>query len=200
MQDAQNGPPELSTARLVLRKWKAADRAPFARMNADPIVMEYLPAPLSADESNAFVDRIERHFDELGWGLWAVEVRATESFVGYVGLWPATFAAHFTPAVEVGWRLAQAYWNHGYATEAAKVVLNDGFDRLGFDEIVSFTAVANARSQRVMQKLGMTHDPHDDFDHPNLPAGHRLQRHVLYRVTGGVRSREAGRRPGLTNV
>ena len=107
---------------------------------------------------------------------------ATGTFAGYVGLWPATFDAPFTPAVEVGWRLARAHWGHGYATEAARASVADGFDRLQLDEILSFTATINHRSRRVMERLGMTHDPRDDFDHPALPPGHRLERHVLYRL------------------
>jgi RimJ/RimL family protein N-acetyltransferase len=175
--------PELRTGRLLLRRWHESDREPFAALNADPVVMEHFPSVLTARESDTFVDRIEEHFDRHGWGLWAVEVVHTASFAGYVGLWPATFEAHFTPAVEVGWRLGRGFWNHGYATEAAHVALDYGFGPLAFDEIVSFTAIPNSRSQRVMRKLGMSHDPADDFDHPNLPPGHHLQRHVLYRMS-----------------
>jgi RimJ/RimL family protein N-acetyltransferase len=174
--------PQSRTDRLLLRRWRESDREPFAEMNADPIVMEHFPALLTSGESDAFVDRIERHFEEHGYGLWAVEALDTQSFIGYVGLWPATFEAHFTPAVEVGWRLRRACWGHGYATEAARAALAYGFGVVRLDEIVSMTAVTNVRSQRVMQKLGMTRDPSDDFDHPALPEGHRLQRHVLYRV------------------
>jgi RimJ/RimL family protein N-acetyltransferase len=119
---------------------------------------------------------------ERGWGLWAAEITATGAFAGFVGLNPATFEAPFTPAVEVGWRLARAYWDRGLATEAALVVLDYGFEQLGLDEIVSFTSTTNLRSQRVMEKLGMCHDPADDFDHPGLPKGHHLRRHVLYRI------------------
>jgi RimJ/RimL family protein N-acetyltransferase len=119
---------------------------------------------------------------ERGWGLWAAEITATGAFAGFVGLNPATFEAPFTPAVEVGWRLARAYWDRGLATEAALVVLDYGFEQLGLDEIVSFTSTTNLRSQRVMEKLGMCHDPADDFDHPGLPKGHYLRRHVFYRI------------------
>jgi len=176
------GPAELCTERLVLRRWREADRAPFAALNADAEVMEHYPAPLTRAESDDFVDRIEEHFAREGWGLWAAEVAGTGAFAGYVGLWPATFPAPFTPAVEVGWRLARPHWGHGHATEGARAAVADGFARLDLDEIVSFTAVGNDRSQRVMQKLGMTQDPADDFDHPNLPEGHRLRPHVLYRL------------------
>lgn len=191
-------PTELRTERLVLRRWREADLAPFAALNADPVVMEFLPAPLTRAESDAMVARIEATFDERGFGLWAVEVAeaaegagvadmaetgpAAGTFAGFVGLWPTSFDAHFTPAVEVGWRLARSHWGRGYATEGARAALADGFARLAPAEIVSFTAVVNRRSQRVMARLGMTCDPADDFDHPRLPPGHRLRRHVLYRL------------------
>ena len=173
--------PELRTERLVLRRWQERDRAPFAAMNADPAVMEFFPALLTRAESDAFVDRIEAAFDERGWGLWAVEI-PDGRFAGYVGLWPAVFEADFTPAVEIGWRLVASAWGNGYAPEAARAALSFGFDEMGFDEIVSFTSVLNLKSQRVMQKIGMTTDPAEDFDHPNVPDGHRLKRHVLYRI------------------
>ena len=181
--------PELRTDRLLLRRWREADRAPFARMNADPTVMEFFTATLTRAESDDFVDRIEAAFAERGWGLWAVEVTADPGFqglggfAGFVGLWQPNFDAHFTPAVEIGWRLDAAHWGRGYAPEAAQAVLRFGFEQLGLDEIVSFTAVVNERSQRVMQKIGMTRDPADDFDHPRLADGDRLRRHVLYRAT-----------------
>ena len=176
-------PEELLTDRLRLRRWHDSDREPFAALNADPAVMEFYPAPLSRSHSDAMVDRIEETFDHRGFGLWAVEIRTTGMFVGYVGLWPATFNAHFTPAVEVGWRLARVSWGLGYATEAARASTTDGFVRLGLEEIVSFTAVINRRSQRVMQKLGMTHDGDDDFNNPSLAEGDPLRPHVLYRLT-----------------
>jgi RimJ/RimL family protein N-acetyltransferase len=175
-------PPELVTARLRLRRWRASDRAPFARLNADPVVMEHFPSVLSRAQSDALADRIEATFESEGLGLWAVEVAETGEFAGFVGLSIPGFEAHFTPAVEVGWRLAAAHWGRGYATEGARAAVADGFDRLGLAEIVSFTSVGNDRSQRVMRKLGMTRDPADDFDNPNMPRGHRLVRHVLYRL------------------
>jgi ribosomal-protein-alanine N-acetyltransferase len=141
---------------------------------------------LTAEESDAFVDRIEHQFEQHGWGLWAVEVVGNGAFAGFVGLWPATFEAHFTPAVEVGWRLAHEHWGRGYATEGAQGALAYGFDVLGLEEIVSFTSVANTRSRRVMERLGMRNDPADDFDHPSIAAGHRLRRHVLYRLRRGT--------------
>jgi RimJ/RimL family protein N-acetyltransferase len=176
--------PELRTERLLLRAWRPEDRAPFAALNADPVVMEYYPTTLTRAESDAFVDRIEALWARHGWGLWAVEVVGVAPFIGYVGFAPAEFAADFTPAVEIGWRLAAAHWNRGYATEAARAAAAYGFDTLGFDDIVSFTAVINLPSQRVMQKLGMTHDPTEDFEHPNVASGDRLRPHVLYRLAG----------------
>jgi ribosomal-protein-alanine N-acetyltransferase len=172
----------LHTDRLLLRHWQPEDRAPFAALNADPEVMEHFPAQLTRAESDAFVDRIEAGFAERGFGLWAVEVRATGEFIGFTGLSVPSFDAPFTPAVEIGWRLARPAWGHGYASEAARRALKSGFDDYGLSEVVSFTSVTNVRSEAVMRRIGMTHDPADDFDHPRLPPGHRLQRHVLYRA------------------
>jgi ribosomal-protein-alanine N-acetyltransferase len=175
-------PLELQTERLRLRRWRDEDLEPLAALNADSEVMEFMPAPLTRAESDAMVGRFEDGFERRGFGVFAVEVSATGEFAGFVGLAAATFDAPFTPAVEVGWRLARHHWGFGYATEAATAALADGFDRLELDEIVSFTAVINQRSQRVMERLGMTHDPADDFDHPVLPEGDRLRPHVLYRL------------------
>ena len=172
---------ELRTARRVLREWRDSDRAPFAALNADPAVMEFYPSTLTTAESDALVDRIVARFDE-GVCLWAVEVPGEAPFIGYVGLAPATFEAHFTPTVEVGWRLAHEYWGRGYAPEAARAAMTDGFGRMALDEIVSFTSALNLRSRRVMEKLGMHCDAADDFDHPSVPEGNRLRRHVLYRL------------------
>lgn len=171
-----------STDRLLLRRWEDQDREPFAALNADPIVMEFFTATLSRTESDAFVDRIEAHFDRHGFGLWAAELRETGEFIGYVGLWSATFDAPFTPAIEVGWRLARKFWGSGFAPEAARAAIADGFDRLEITEIVSFTATINAKSRRVMEKIGMTCDVGDDFEHPAVPPGNPLLPHVLYRL------------------
>jgi RimJ/RimL family protein N-acetyltransferase len=173
---------ELNTEHLLLRRWRGADREPFACMNADPRVMEFFPAPLTRLESDALVDRIETHFAERGWGPWAAELRATGEFIGFIGLSVPVFQAHFTPCVEIGWRLAATHWGKGLATEGARAVLDYAFTELRLPEVVSFTTVANLRSRRVMEKLGMTHDPADDFDHPGLREGHPLRRHVLYRL------------------
>lgn len=173
---------QLVTDRLLLRRWRESDREVFARINADPRVMEFHPAPLTREESDAIVDRYDGHFDLHGFGPWAVELRATQEFAGYIGLKYVSFTAAFTPAVEIGWRLAPEYWGRGLATEGAAAAIQDGFATSNLHEIVAFTASANLRSRRVMQKLGMTHNPDDDFDHPQLPSGHTLLRHVLYRL------------------
>jgi RimJ/RimL family protein N-acetyltransferase len=174
-------PRDLQTDRLLLRRWRAADRTAFAALNTDVRVMEHLPASLTREASDAFADRIERHFDRHGFGLWAVEIPGVVAFAGYVGLAVPGFEAHFTPCVEIGWRLAAEHWGHGYATEAARAALSYGFEDAALDEIVSFTVPVNYRSRRVMERIGMTRNPEDDFDHPNAPD--RLRRHVLYRIS-----------------
>jgi len=151
-------------------------------MNADPTVMEHFPNLMTRAESDAFVDRVEEKFDAYGFGLWAVEVSGVVDFIGFAGLNPVPFDAHFTPAVEVGWRLVHAAWGNGYATEGAKAALAFGFERIGLEEVVSFTSTTNLRSQAVMRRIGMTHDSRDDFDHPNVIDDDRLRRHVLYRI------------------
>jgi RimJ/RimL family protein N-acetyltransferase len=170
------------TDRLLLRRWRDADRAPFAAMNADPAVVEHLQGPLSRERSDAFVDRIEAHWDEHGWGLWAVEIPEVVPFIGFVGLWPAEFIAE--DAVEVGWRLARDRWGRGYATEAASEALRFGFEEVGLREIVSFTVPQNVRSRHVMERIGLRRDPAGDFDHPRVDrvAFPHLVRHVLYRL------------------
>lgn len=179
-------PAYLETARLRLRRWRDDDLDAFAALNADPEVMEHFPSPLDRAESDALAARADRRFTDQGFGLWAVEVVETERFVGFTGLSQPGWDAPFTPAVEVGWRLARDAWGRGYATEGARAALADGFARLPVDEIVSFTTVANWRSRRVMETLGMRRRPEDDFDHPNLPTGHSMRRHVLYRLPHSV--------------
>jgi RimJ/RimL family protein N-acetyltransferase len=174
---------ELHTERLLLRRWRESDREPFAGMNADPEVMRYFRAPLDRDASDALIDRAEAGFDEHDYGLWAVEVRATGSFIGFIGLALQTFEATFNPSVEVGWRLSRDAWGHGFATEGARASLAHGFGPVGLDEIVSMTTRTNLRSQAVMQRLGMSTDPADDFEHPRLPEDHPLRPHVLYRIS-----------------
>jgi RimJ/RimL family protein N-acetyltransferase len=172
----------LRTERLILRRPLAADRETFARMNADPKVMEFFPATLSREESDALMDRIEAHLEQHGFSWCAAELRDTGAFIGFIGLAVPRFEAPFTPCVEIGWRLASEYWGQGLATEGARASAKYAFVDLGLNEIVSFTTVANVRSRRVMEKLGMTHDPAEDFDHPQLPQGHPQRRHVLYRL------------------
>jgi RimJ/RimL family protein N-acetyltransferase len=172
----------IRTERLLLRRWREADRQPFAAMNADPAVVEHLQGPMSRERSDDFVDRIEAHWDARGWGLWAVEVPDVAPFIGYVGLWPADYVT--SGMVEVGWRLAREHWGHGYATEAARAALEYGFTTVGLAEIVSFTVPRNERSLRVMERIGLVRDPNGDFDHPRVdPAAYpELVRHVLYRL------------------
>jgi 3-dehydroquinate dehydratase/shikimate dehydrogenase len=172
---------DLRTDRLRLRQWTERDREPFARLNADARVMEFFPATLSTSESDALAGAIETHITQNGWGLWAVEIPGVTSFAGFTGLSRPRFEAHFTPCVEVGWRLDREFWGRGYATEGALAALQFGFETLGLDEIVSFTTARHAASRRVMERIGMTHDPVDDFDYPGWPVGHNLRRHVLYR-------------------
>ena len=174
---------ELTTPRLSLRHWRDTDRGPYAALNADSVVMEHFTAPLSPAESDAHVDAIETAFAQRGWGLWAAERTDTGGFIGFIGLSVPRFEAPFTPCVEVGWRLAHAHWGQGFAPEGATAALGFAFDVLRLPDVVSFTAVANARSRRVMDKVGMVHEPDGDFDHPDVPPGSPICRHVLYRVT-----------------
>jgi RimJ/RimL family protein N-acetyltransferase len=187
-----NAPAEIVTERMRLRRWRRADRAPFAALNADPRVMEYFPSVLTREESDRSADRVDAHFERHGFGLWAVEIPGVTSFAGFTGLAVPAFDAPFMPCVEIGWRLALPFWGCGYATEAARAVVAYGFEALGLEEIVSFTVPGNVRSRRVMEKLGMTHDPRDDFDRPANPEAFR--RHVLYRL----RPARAGRPSGAT--
>ena len=179
-----------------MRRWQAADRAPFAALNADPEVMRYFPAPLDRPASDALVDRIEELFQRQGFGLWALEVAAPESastesaspgfpspgeFIGFTGLNPMPAGVPGAGGMEVGWRLARAAWHHGYATEAATAAAGVAFGGAGLAEIWSMTAVANEPSQAVMRRLGMT--PHARFDHPGIDAGHALRPHIAYHLT-----------------
>jgi RimJ/RimL family protein N-acetyltransferase len=171
-------PVVLQTERLRLRGWVEADRAPFAALNADPVVMEHFPAPLSRAESDAFVDRILARFAADGWGLWAAERTDDGAFIGYIGMAVPGFDADFMPCVEIGWRLAREHWGNGYAPEGAREVVRFAFEDLGLAELVSFTSVGNDRSRRVMEKIGMRLER--EFDHPSLPEGHPIRPHVLY--------------------
>jgi RimJ/RimL family protein N-acetyltransferase len=176
------------TERLILRRWRESDRQPFAALNADARVVEFFPRALSPDESNLFVDRIEAHHDQYGFGFCAAELIADQAFVGFIGLAVPRFSAHFTPCVEIGWRLSPKHWGRGLATEGAREIVRQALDVHSLREIVAYTVPGNLRSRRVMEKLGMTHDAADDFDHPNIPEGNPLRHHVLYRLRTRGRS------------
>ena len=181
----------IETRRLLLREWRDADREPFAALNADPEVMRHFPATMSREETDVMVDRLAIGWQQRGYGLWAVERRDTGEFIGFIGLSSPSWQTSFTPCVEVGWRLAAAHWGQGFAPEGARAALTFAFQHLELpnDEVVSFTTTGNANSRRVMAKIGMVHDPDDDFDHPMLPDWPE-KRHVLYRIDR--RSWEAG--------
>ncbi len=171
----------LTTPRLILRQWRESDLEPFAAMNADPRVREFFPSMLTREESDLQAKHFADAIEKIGWSFWAVEVKSTGKFIGFIGLTNVQFTASFTPAVEIGWRLAYDSWGHGYATEGAQAALKFGFEVLNLPEIVSFAVVGNVRSQRVMEKLGMLREPESDFDHPEKPEG-PLRRHVFYRL------------------
>jgi RimJ/RimL family protein N-acetyltransferase len=173
----------LTTDRLILREWQASDREPFAAINSNRNVMQYFPRMLSRAESDRFADRIEAHFQQFHYGLFAAELTAERKFIGYIGLSVPSFVAAFTPCVEIGWRLSFDHWGQGLATEGAREVARFAFEDLKLPSLVSFTVPMNVRSIRVMEKIGMTHDPKEDFDHPNLPHDHPLQFHQLYRLS-----------------
>jgi RimJ/RimL family protein N-acetyltransferase len=172
----------LETERLRLRQWIESDREPFARLNTDPQVMEFLPSILDRAASDAMIDRLQTKIIEKGWGFWAVESKQDQQFIGFVGLEIPKSNLPFSPCVEIGWRLAFEYWGKGYATEAAKAALKVGFNKLELSEIVSFTTIDNHRSSAVMERLGMNRES-ETFEHPSLPAGHRLREHCLYRLS-----------------
>ena len=171
----------ITTPRLILREWRDSDVDGFAAMSRDTRVMEFFPSLLDRGQVVSQIARYRAHFAEHGFGFLAIEVPGVADFVGLCGMAHARFEAHFTPCVEIGWRVAHEHWGHGYATEAARGALDYGFRVLKLEEIVAFAVVENTKSRRVMEKIGMTHDPADDFDHPGLPDGHPLRRHVLYR-------------------
>jgi RimJ/RimL family protein N-acetyltransferase len=173
---------ELETERLRLRQWIEADRELFARLNADPRVMEFFPSILDRSTSDAMVDRLQTKIIAKGWGFWAVESKQDKQFIGFVGLEIPKADLPFSPCVEIGWRLAFEYWGKGYATEAAQAALKVGFDRLNLPEIVSVTAIDNHQSSAVMERLGMIREA-ETFEHPSLPLGHPLRKHCLYRLS-----------------
>ncbi|MBX7115022.1 MAG: GNAT family N-acetyltransferase [Myxococcaceae bacterium] len=176
-------PHQLRTERLLLRQWRPEDRAPFAALNADKRVREHFPSLLSNDKSDELAGKLEREIAERGYGFWAVEVPGVTPFAGFVGLSMPDFKAHFTPSVEIGWRLAWDHWGQGYATEAARAAVAFAFGKLQLPELVSYTVPANVRSRWVMEKLGFTRRAEEDFDHPALGEGHPMRRHVLYRLS-----------------
>jgi RimJ/RimL family protein N-acetyltransferase len=173
---------ELETGRLRLRQWRASDLEPFAQLNADPRVMEFFPARLDRAASDALAGRIATKIAERGWGLWAAELKASVEFIGFIGLQPPPVPLPCSPCVEVGWRLAQAHWGKGLATEGARAALRFGFENLGLDEIVSITVPTNRRSRAVMERLGMQEDKAGIFEHPGIPLGSPLRVHCLYRL------------------
>jgi RimJ/RimL family protein N-acetyltransferase len=183
----------IETDRLILRDWRDDDAVPFAAMNADPRVMEFFPKCLTQPESDSAIARMRAFIRDHGYGLYAAEEKSSGAFLGFIGLAPVPFEAPFTPATEIGWRLARTAWGSGNATEGARAVLGDAFERLEFRELVSFTAEWNTRSRRVMEKIGMKHDQDGSFLHPLLPPEHKLARHVLYRIS-------AERHPGVPEV
>jgi RimJ/RimL family protein N-acetyltransferase len=170
------------TDRLLFRQWSKDDYPAFAKINADPVVMQHFPNTLHEVESNRLADKIAALIAHRGWGFWAVEIKHAEKFIGFVGLHKPDAKLPFTPCVEIGWRLGKAHWGKGYATEAAKAALNVAFKQLNLPEVYSFTSVSNIRSRAVMERLGMA-DTQRNFEHPNVPEGHHLREHVLYKLT-----------------
>lgn len=173
---------ELESDRLKLRKWKNEDFDLFAKMNADPDVMEYFLNVLDRKESDDLANKIVELMEKRSWGLWAVEELKTEKFIGFVGLHKPTYDLPFTPCTEIGWRLSRQYWGKGYATEASKIVLDYAFNKLHLDRVYSFTTVTNSRSRAVMERLGMK-NTNKNFEHPAVPEGHQFREHVLYKIT-----------------
>ena len=172
---------EVDTPRLRLRQWRAADRAPFAALNADPAVMEFFLSPLSRESSDASIDAWQSQLDSRGWSNWALELKASGELLGFTGLSVPRRVLPCSPCVEVGWRRARKHWGQGYATEAACAALEVGFVRLDLPEIVSFTTAGNVRSRAVMERIGMR-DARQEFEYPGFPEGHPLRRHCLYRI------------------
>lgn len=171
------------TKRLILREWQNSDIAPFAAMGQDPLVMEYFPDLLTPEESSGVIDRIKTVFKENGFCFYACELKSTAEFIGFIGLSVPKFKAHFTPCVEIGWRISSEHWGKGYATEGALKCLEVGFEEFNLNEIVSIAVKGNFRSHKVMDKIGMQRDLSSDFLHPNLASTHKLAPHLLYRMS-----------------
>ena len=175
-------PLQFKTARLAFEVWQDRHRSPFAELNGDPEVMRYFPALVAPDQTNATIEIWQSQFVEIGWSNWAVELRETGEFIGFIGLTVPRCQLSFSPCVEIGWRLKRSAWGHGYAVEGAKECLRVGFERLGLEEIVSFTSLMNLRSLSVMQRIGMS-NTNQDFEHPALPEGNPLRPHCLHKIT-----------------
>jgi RimJ/RimL family protein N-acetyltransferase len=177
-------PIEITTERLHLRPWKESDREPYAALSADPAVMRFFPGLQSREASDRDIDAWQVSFESRGWSNWAVETRESAVFIGFIGLSVPRRALPFSPCVELGYRLAQAHWGKGYATEGARAALRVGFEQLLLPEIVSFTALVNLPSRAVMERVGLV-NANEDFDHPNpaLAEGSTLKRHCLYRLS-----------------
>ena len=173
----------LETDRLILRTWHDEDLQPMLAINQDPKVMEYFPELQDLEATKKLIVRINSHFEKYGYTVYATERKDSGEFIGFIGLFTPEFESHFTPSTEIGWRLSSNHWGQGFATEGAKAVLDYAFRELKMPEIVSFTAAGNAKSIRVMQKIGLQHNETDDFDHPKLDDESPLKRHVLYRLS-----------------
>lgn len=173
----------IETERLILRTWEKRDAQAYYEINQDKKVIEFLLGPLTMNQVNDFIPAVNQHQEKHGYTLWATELKKTGALIGFIGLNYVPWESHFTPGVEIGWRLGSQYWGQGYATEGAQTCLQYGFEVGKLKEIVSFTVPMNVRSLRVMQKIGLRHDVHGDFAHPKLPADHQLSKHVLYRLT-----------------
>ena len=168
------------TERLIIRDWKDEDITPFTEMNSDPEVMKYFPSALTPEKSLEFFERITAAIKEKGYGLFAAELAETNELIGFVGFAGPRFEAWFTPCIEIGWRLRKKFWGRALAPEGAAACLEMGFNEFGFADIFSFTSEINAPSRRVMEKIGLSHI--GDFDHPNIPEGNALRKHVLYKI------------------
>ncbi|MEE9452670.1 MAG: GNAT family N-acetyltransferase [Gammaproteobacteria bacterium] len=176
----------LETERLILRTWRASDLEPMCKINQDPKVMAYFPGLQDRATTKQFIDKVTAHYQKNNYALYATQLKSTHEFIGFIGLDRVNFSAHFTPAIEIGWRLSSKHWNKGYATEGAKAVLHYAFTTLDIPEIISFTVTGNTPSRRVMEKIGLSHNVSDDFAHPKLGDDSPLQQHVLYRLTKAV--------------
>ncbi|MGB4106426.1 MAG: GNAT family N-acetyltransferase [Alphaproteobacteria bacterium] len=173
----------IETERLILREWKEEDKKSFARINNDPMIMEFFPRRLTEQDSDRLIDRFQKHFETHGFGFYAVEMKKTGEFMGFAGLQNVEMDVPFTPAVEIAWRLDYEYWGKGYGTEAARAVLDHAFGKLKLKEVVAYAVHDNSRAIKLIEKIGMKRDPDGDFDYPSLAKGHPLGRFVLYRVT-----------------